>query len=186
MTPHTLPSSTIKSVANAWGCNWMDGSVRALAIKARKISLPVESPCACRDPRAAVGAFARKGQLCAVAVELHAPVDELLDLLRTFFDQHADGFFAAESIAGDQRVMQVKRHLVVFAERRGDASLGIFGAGFIEIVFGENKDVAALGQIDSSPHSGNSPAQNDEIHSAVLASHHVWIHHSHAHPGPQP
>ena len=125
-----------------------------------------------KNARAAVGAFARERQLGAVAVKAHAPVDELMDLLRPFLHQHAHGFFAAKPVAGQQRVVQVKRDLVVFAERRGNASLGVLGAGFIQIVLGEHKNAAAPRQLNRRPHPGNSPAENDKIHSAVLVRHH--------------
>ena len=122
-----------------------------------------------------MGAFARERQLGAVAVKAHAPLDELLDLLRPFLHQHAHGFLTAKSIAGQQRVVQVKRDLVVFAERRGNASLGVLGAGFIQIILGEDKNTAAPRQFNSGPHPGNPPAENDKIHSAVLARYHEMI-----------
>ena len=98
-----------------------------------------------------------------------------MNLLRPFLHQHAHGFFPAKSVAGQQRVVQVKRHLVVFAKRRGNASLGVLGAGFIQIILGEDKNAAAPRQLNSCPHPGNPSAENDKIHTAVLVCHHSCI-----------
>ena len=111
-----------------------------------------------QHPRAAVGALARKGQLRPVAVEAHAPFDELVDLSWPFFHEHAHCFLAAESVTGKERVVQVERHLIVLAQRHRYTPLGILGAGFIQLVLGENQDLPAACQFDSRPHPGDSTA----------------------------
>src|SRR5262249_59111666 len=60
-----------------------------------------------KDPRAAVRCLARECELRAVAIELSAPVDELLDALRSFFDEHLGGCGVDQSIAGIDRVLQM-------------------------------------------------------------------------------
>ena len=60
---------------------------------------------------AAVRAFAGEGDLGAGAIELRAPLDQLFDARRAFFDQDARGFFVAQSIAGLQRVFQMQTEL---------------------------------------------------------------------------
>ncbi len=64
---------------------------------------------------AAVRAFARERKPLPFAIELRAPVDQLLNRGRAFFHQRADSLAVAESIARIERVLLMQRHLVVVA-----------------------------------------------------------------------
>ncbi len=112
---------------------------------------------------AAVRAFARERDLGAGAVELGAPLHQLLDARRTFFDQHARGFFVHQAVAGLQRVFQMKRNFVVIAERGGDSALRILRVGFGDLTLGEAENAAGGSEFHRGAQSGNTRANNDEI-----------------------
>ena len=80
-----------------------------------------------KHPVAAVRSFAREEQLRSVAIELDAPVDQLLDATGALFDQHADCFAVAQTRAGYQCVLLVKRNLVIVTKGDGDAALRVLG-----------------------------------------------------------
>ncbi len=86
---------------------------------------------------AAVRAFAGERDLGSGAIELRAPLDQLLDARRTFFDQHARGFFVDQAVAGLQRVFQMKPDFVVIAERGGDSALRVLRVGLGDLALGE-------------------------------------------------
>ena len=69
-------------------------------------------------------------------IELRAPLDELLDAHRTFFDEDARGVRVAEAVAGDERVLQVEADFVLIAERDRDAALSVLRVRFGEFQLG--------------------------------------------------
>ena len=116
-----------------------------------------------QDAAAAVGAFAREGQTPAIAVELGAPVDQLLDGGGTFFDQRVHGAAIAQTVAGGERVLLVQLHFVVVAERHGDAALRVLGRGFVQRVLGDHQHLARLRQFDGRAQPGHASADDKEI-----------------------
>ncbi len=66
-----------------------------------------------QDARTAVSALAREGQLVSFTIEAHSPSDQPLDLLRTFAHQDLHRFFAAQAVAGAQRVLEVQSHFII-------------------------------------------------------------------------
>ena len=112
---------------------------------------------------AAVRALAREGDLGAGAIELRAPLDQLLDARRAFLHQHARGLFVAQAVAGLQRVFQVQPNLVVVAERSGDAALRILGVGFRHLLLGQAKHAAGGGKLHRGAQAGNARAHHDEV-----------------------
>ena len=86
---------------------------------------------------AAVRAFARERELGSGAIELRAPLDQLFDARRTFFDQHARGFLVDQAVAGVERVLQMQRNFVFIAEGGGDSALRVLRVGFGHLTLGE-------------------------------------------------
>ena len=112
---------------------------------------------------AAVRSFAGEGNLRSGAIELRAPLDELFDSRRPFFDQHASRFFVDQTVAGLQRVFQVQRDFVVIAERRSNSALRVLRVGLGDFTLGDTENAACGGELDRSAQPGNSRANNDEI-----------------------
>ena len=112
---------------------------------------------------AAVRAFAGEGDLGAGAIELRAPLDELLDARRAFLDQDARGLFVHQAIAGFQRVFQMKTDFVIIAERGGDAALRILRVRFGDFAFREAKHASRGRQFHRSAQAGDARAYDDEI-----------------------
>ena len=112
---------------------------------------------------AAVRAFAREGEAVALAVELRAPLDQLLDGARTLLHQRAHGVAVAQPVAGGERVLLVQFHFVVVAERHGDAALRVLRGGFAQRVLGHHQHAAGGGQFDGRAQSGYSGADHEEI-----------------------
>ena len=107
-----------------------------------------------QDAGAAMRGFAREGELGAGAIELGAPLDELGDVLGTFFDEERDRFGTAEAIAGVESVLFVEADFVFVAEGDGDAALRPSGGGIAEIGFGEHQDAAGGAEFDGGTQTG--------------------------------
>src|SRR6266702_4088326 len=85
-----------------------------------------------QDAVTAVRALTSKSQLGAFAVEFRAPLNQLLEALRTFFHQHFGGIGVAQPIAGVECVLEMKADLVFVAERGRNSSLRQLGRGVFE------------------------------------------------------
>ncbi len=118
----------------------------------------------------AVGAFARESEPGALAIELSAPCDQLLDGGRTFFDQGANCFGIAEAVAGNEGVLLVQFDLIVVAESRSYASLRIFGGRFLQTVFGDDKHPAGRGELNCGAETCNAGPYDDVIRTDVFGS----------------
>lgn len=116
-----------------------------------------------QDAVAGVGAFTGEEEAGAVFVELGAPVDEFLNGGWPFLHESVDGWDITKAVAGIERVVFVKGDLVVVGERHRDATLGVFGSGFFEAVFGDDEHCACLGEFDGGPETGNARADDEKI-----------------------
>src|SRR4051794_26536006 len=90
----------------------------------------------------AMRTFARKGDFCSGAVELGAPLDQLLDAGWSFLDQYARGLFVHQAIAGPKRVFQVKSDFIFIAERGRNSPLCILSVGLGHFALGKAQDAA--------------------------------------------
>jgi 3-dehydroquinate synthase len=116
-----------------------------------------------QDAAAGVRAFAGEGEAGTFAVELGPPGDQFLDGARAFLDKRVDGLRVAEAVAGGDGVLLVEGDLVVVAEGGGDAALGVFRGGLLELILGEDKDAAEGGKLDSGAEAGDTCADDEEI-----------------------
>ena len=112
---------------------------------------------------AAVRALARKSNLGAGAIELRAPLDQLFDARRTFFDQHARRFFVAQTVAGPEGVFQMQPDFVVIAKGSGDATLRITRVRLRDLALGQAEDAACRSELHRGAQAGNARANHDEI-----------------------
>ena len=78
---------------NVWKC-------RGLGVQCAADFAPCGITVGMQNARAAVSAFASEGKFGSGAVKLRAPGNQVLDALRTFFNQNADGFRIAEAVTG--------------------------------------------------------------------------------------
>ncbi len=116
-----------------------------------------------QDAVAAVRALAGEGQAAGFAVELRAPIDELLDGGGAFLDERVHGGAVAQAVAGVEGVLLVKLHLVVVAESHGDAALGVFGGRFVQALLGHHQDAAGGRQFDGGAQPGHARADDQKI-----------------------
>jgi hypothetical protein len=123
---------------------------------------------------AAVRALAGERQLVAFAIELRAPIDELLNSRGAFLHQRVDRRTVAQPVSREQRVLLVELHLVIVAERYRDSALRIFRRGFVQAVFGNDQDAPGLSQLNRGAKAGHAGSDDNEIrpHSdtAIIAS----------------
>ena len=98
-----------------------------------------------QNAAAAVSGFPRESQAHAIAIELRAPLDQLLDGSRTFLHQRVDGLPVAQPGAGGDGVLLVQPDFVVIAQRDGDSALRILRGGFAQAVFRHHQDRSCLG-----------------------------------------
>src|SRR2546423_14198216 len=87
--------------------------------------------------------LAREDETPSLAVELRAPVNQLLNISWPILDHHAHSALVAKSCSCVQGVFFVKCNLVFVRERDGDAALRIFRVRFVRTVFGEDCDASA-------------------------------------------
>ena len=115
----------------------MRADARQLRRRASRATRPISRPvasCACSTRRTLCApSLASAGCPSAVAIELHAPLDQLADVSRTVLDQHWTARVVAEAVAGGHRVGGVQFGRIVRAERRGNATLRITGIAFVRI-----------------------------------------------------
>lgn len=116
-----------------------------------------------QDAVAAVCAFAGECKLGSIAVELRSPLDQFLDASGTFFDEHANSIYVAESISSDQRVLQVKTDFVFVAEGGSNAALRVVRCGIAHFTFGEDDNSPGVRQFNGCSKSGDSGADDQEI-----------------------
>ena len=99
------------------------------------------------DPPARVAALAGQREPAPfVAIEAHAELDEPLDLARSLVDERAHGVDAAQPGARGEGVGHVLRRGVVVGEHGGDPTLRPRGVGLLEIILGDDDDLAVLGR----------------------------------------
>jgi len=116
-----------------------------------------------QHPVAAVRTLARENNLCASAIELRAPFDQLFDALRTFFHQHASGFFVAQAVAGPEGVFQMQADFVVVAERSSDTALRVTRVRLRNLALSEAEHAARRSELHRSAQAGYARTNYDEI-----------------------
>src|SRR6185312_9598768 len=116
-----------------------------------------------QNPRAAVSAFACKAEPAAAAVKLGAPVDQLLNPLRPVFYEHASSIDVYESIAGIDRVLQMKCNFVVVTQGDSNPALRVLRVAFGDFLFGYNENATIFGKTYGGAESGDSASDHDEV-----------------------
>ena len=115
------------------------------------------------DAVAGVGSLAGEEEARAVLVELGAPVHEFLDGGGAFLNERMNGGDVAEAIAGVEGVLFVEADFVVIRQGDGDATLGVFGGGFFQAVFGDYEHAAGGGEFNGGAETCYAGANDEEI-----------------------
>ena len=93
---------------------------------------------------------------CAVClVEVRAPVDQLVDPLGRFADDHLDDLRVAQPAAGGERVGDVVLEAVLGIEHAGDAPLGVVAVRLSQPVLGDHQHR----ELGSTASAARSPAR---------------------------
>src|SRR5258708_2555693 len=121
-----------------------------------------------QDSRAAVRRLARKSQFRSRPVEFRPPLDELCDVLRTFFDHHSHGLGAAQTISGIDGVLFVESDFIFVGEGHGDPSLRPGGRGIAQIGFRQNQHASGRAQLDRRAQARDSAAHHGVIGAIVF------------------
>ena len=98
-----------------------------------------------------------------VLVEVRAPVDQLLDVLGGFADDHLDDVGVAERAAGDERVGDVVLEAVLGIDHAGDAALGVGAVGLLDRVLGDHEHAEAGIDGDRGPQPGDAAADDQHV-----------------------
>src|SRR5918994_3711579 len=98
-----------------------------------------------------------------IAIEARAPFGELACVVRTFFAQHTNRAFVAQSVAGSHRVSSVQIGRIVLADRSSDTALRVFGVAFARVGFRDDDDVAGRRELDRGAEPRDSAADDDEV-----------------------
>src|SRR5947209_19648912 len=120
-----------------------------LALGSRSCNQRANNLTSCRisvrvqDSAARVRGLAREDEPSSFAVELRAPVNQLLYVARTIFDHHAHRPLVAKPRASVQCVLFVKRNFVLFRESDGDSALRVFSIRFVRAIFRKDCDASA-------------------------------------------
>ena len=108
-------------------------------------------------------AAARVAALAAEAlVELDAELDQVGDPRRRIARQLADRALAADAAAGAQGVLGVQARIVVLAERRGDAALGVEAVGGRELAPAQHEHVGLVRRGQRGVETGDTCADDDK------------------------
>jgi hypothetical protein len=102
-------------------------------------------------------------EVCSVAVKVHAPAYQFLDLLKAFLDKNTHGMLTAQAITRPKGIMEVEGDLVVFAERHRHTGLSILGAGFKTLPLADEQNASRGGQLNAGADTGDSAADDQKV-----------------------
>src|SRR6185503_9581847 len=98
-----------------------------------------------------------------LAIELHAPREQLDDVFRALAHEHVHRLGIAQPVAGGDRVARVQRRRVVGTERRRDAALRVAGVALAGVRLREHDDVAGLGERQRGTQARDAAADDEEV-----------------------
>ena len=115
------------------------------------------------DAAVAVAALAGQRELAVLLVELGAPADQLVDLLRRLADDHLDDLAVAQAGAGDERVLDVVLEAVLRRQHAGDAALGVGAVALLDAVLGDDEHVEVRRHLEGGPQPGDAAADDQDV-----------------------
>ena len=78
--------------------------------------------------------------------EIHPQIDQPADRIRAVFHRVTDRVIMAQATPGHVRIGHVTFQGIFLVQHRGDAALGVIGAGAGQLAFGQQGDPAIIGQ----------------------------------------
>ena len=123
-----------------------------------------------QDAARTVGPFdGELGLTIGSAVETRAPLHQLSYVAGAVFDQHADGAFVAETVAGRHRVRRMELRRIAWPDGRRDAPLRVAGVAFPRLGLGEDEDIAGSRELRRRAERSDAAADDDEIRAKLHA-----------------
>ena len=110
----------------------------------------------------AVRPFASEHELGAVAIELRAPGNQLLDARRPLFHQDFHRIGITQAIAVAESVLQVQADFIFVAER-GNSTLGILRVGVGNFFFRQHEHTTSFRQFNRGPQARDTSADHYEV-----------------------
>ncbi len=99
-----------------------------------------------------------------VAVEIHAPFEQLLDLFRSLGDNLTNCDGVGKPVAGNHRVLNMFFEVVEFQIcYRRNAALGECGVGFVKGGFTHQGHTTSIGHLKGKTHTGDARANHEII-----------------------
>jgi hypothetical protein len=110
-----------------------------------------------------VAPLAGQVQVALLAVEADAELEQPADPVRPLADGDVDGVPVAQAGAGHQRVLDVALGLVVGAQHRRDAALGVLGVPLAASALGQDHHAAERARLQGEGESGDTSAEHQEV-----------------------
>ena len=120
-------------------------------------------PLSMQYPSPAVSAFPRQLNTSVSLVESGAPLDEVLDLRRTFLRQNPDCLFITQTCAGRQRVGEMQFCRIGFSNSGCYPPLGIARVRFSDFSLRKDENATGWGEIQRGTQSGSTTSNDDEV-----------------------
>ena len=115
----------------------------------------------------AVPALAAQHQFAVFAVEVCAPLDQLLDMPRRLADDHFHHVAVAQIGAGRERILDVVVERVLRVEHARDAALCIRAVGLLHRELGNHQERQPRVDFHRGPQAGNPAADNEHVDEVV-------------------
>src|SRR5262245_57425483 len=115
------------------------------------------------DAAMTVSPFTSQSELAFFQIEMRAPIDQRLDLFRRFADHALNDIAMAQAASGRQRIFDVVFKAIFRRQDTGDAALRIVGVALLDLVFGDDKDIERLGNLERRPQTGYAGANDENV-----------------------
>ena len=106
------------------------------------------------------------------AIKAGSPFDELGDTMRAFFDERLCSGLMDEAVAGRDGVFEMVGHVMAAFGGYGDSALRVVSIGFAEGFFGDDQDMAAIGEGDGGAEARYA-CSDDEVIDSFCVRHNL-------------
>ena len=115
-----------------------------------------------KDAAVRVATLTAKVELEVAAIlplgELHAELDQFLDAGRALLHNATHNCLVAKLATGVERIAHVALERVLLARDGGDSALSVVGVGLSAVLFGDDRDGAGVGDLESKRQTGDATA----------------------------
>ena len=114
-------------------------------------------------PSPAVSAFPRQLNTSVSLIESGAPLNETLDLARTFLRQNPNRLFITQTCAGRERIGEMQFCGIGFSNSGCYPPLGIARVRFSDFSLRQDENTTGRGKIQRRTQSGSTTSNDDEV-----------------------